>query len=136
MTAAEPIPGRGVYTREVGDGFTLEYRRTSRGGERLAAEFRGVMTYPGGKVKRARRWIPSGIHGWDTEYHRCLCRHPGGAAVAAALEAEQRYADLCAAVGFAEDAPAFLVADELADRGLYAEAAWCREYATEATWTW
>ncbi len=135
MTATEPIPGRGVYTRYVGDGFTLEYRRTSRGGEYLAAEHRTTVTTPDGQTRQGS-WVPAGIYGWDAEYHQHLCRHPGGAAVVAALEAEQRYADLCHAVGFVEGAPAFMVADELADRGLYAEAAWCREYATEATWTW
>jgi len=83
---------RTIRRRSVGlsDELVYEFRRTSSGGEPLAAEWRVVLTV---ETRREGTWL-------------------------AALEAEQRLSDLRLAAGLTDEAPWWIVADRLNDSRL------------------
>ena len=100
---------RTIRRRSVGlsDELVYEFRRTSSGGEPLAAEWRVVLTV---ETRREGTWRPA-TEAW-------LREEPAHVAVLAALEAEQRLSDLRLAAGLTDEAPWWIVADRLNDSRL------------------
>lgn len=113
------VAGRGVYRRVLnirgadGREFVNEYRRANGPGEPLRIEFRAADVWRTWQ----QEWMPAGMGDTSREVSDFLrfLRSDGGAAVADALLAEQRLADLCHRLGWREDSPWRAVADCLMD---------------------